>query len=95
MGVRETSFFEITTQTNKYQVRNVTDTYLPYLNDQTVVGDVNGDGSVNISDVTVLIDYLLGSDMATVDMDAADVNSDGLINISDVTILIDMLLGNN
>ncbi len=94
-GVRETSFFEITTQTNKYQVRNVTDTYLPYLNDETVVGDVNGDGSVNISDVTVLIDYLLGSGTATVDMDAADVNSDGLVNISDVTILIDMLLGNN
>ena len=93
-GVRETSFFEVTTQTNKYQVRDVTDVYLPYLDDVDVlVGDVNSDGIVNISDVTQLIDYLLGADASTVDVVAADVSVDGVINISDVTLLIDMLLG--
>ena len=51
-GVRETSFFEVTTQTNKYQVSNVTDTYLPYLNDDFQIGDVNRDGNVTISEVT-------------------------------------------
>ena len=93
-GVRETSFFEVTTQTNKYQVRDVTDVYLPYLDDVDVlVGDVNSDGIVNISDVTQLIDYLLGADASTVDVVAADISVDGVINISDVTLLIDMLLG--
>jgi alpha-amylase len=92
-GVRTTSFFEVTTQTNKYQVKDVTDTYLPYLDVQSIPGDVNSDGSVNISDVTALIDYLLSGELETFDAVAADVNGDGSINISDVTALIDMLLG--
>ena len=49
---------------------------------------MNGDGSVNISDVTFLIDLLL-SGTAT---PGADVNGDGSVNISDVTFLIDLLL---
>ncbi len=92
-GVRETAFFEVTTQTNKYQVRDVTDTYLPYLD--VTPGDVNGDGIVSIADATALIDYLLGGDPAAIDSGAADVNTDGQISISDVTFLIDYLLGGN
>ena len=92
-GVRETSFFEVTTQTNKYQVANVTDTYLPYLNDDFQIGDVNRDGNVSIGDVTTVIDYLLGGDASLIDMDAADVNQDTNVSIGDVTALIDVLLG--
>ena len=55
-------------------------------------GDVNMDGAVSISDVTTLIDYLLGGGIGSFDEDAADVNQDTLISISDVTALIDMLL---
>lgn len=55
------------------------------------LGDVNHDGSVNISDVTALIDYLLNSDSEVCTI-CADVNADAAINISDVTALIDMLL---
>ena len=56
-------------------------------------GDVNGDGSVNISDVTALIDLLLGG--STISNPAADCNQDGSVNISDVTALIDYLLSNH
>ncbi len=56
-------------------------------------GDVNMDGNVNISDVTALIDYLLGASVEPFNQVAADVNQDGAINISDVTRLIDFLLG--
>ena len=56
-------------------------------------GDVNGDGSVNISDVTALIDLLLGG--GTISNSAADCNQDGNVNISDVTALIDHLLSGN
>ena len=59
---------------------------------QIIAGDVNSDGEVNISDVTVLIDYLLNPDDAHIDRIAADVNTDGEINISDVTGIIDILL---
>ena len=54
-------------------------------------GDVNGDGQVTISDVTALIDYLLGGGI--ISTEAADVNLDNGVSISDVTTLIDYLLG--
>ena len=53
------------------------------------LGDVDGDGSVNISDVTALIDILLSGETAP---QSADCNSDSSVNISDVTALIDYLL---
>ena len=57
-----------------------------------LVGDVNGDGNVNIADVTALIDYLLSGDAQNIHLDAADVNGDTEVNIADVTALIDQLL---
>ena len=53
-------------------------------------GDVNGDGAVNIADVTALIDLLLSG--SSVDVAVADTNADGAVNIADVTALIDFLL---
>ena len=59
-------------------------------------GDVDGSGHTNISDVTALIDYLLGaSTTVTFSPEGADVNQDSHINISDVTALIDRLLSNS
>ena len=49
----------------------------------TILGDVNGDGTVNDDDVTALVNYLHGS--GTVNETAADVNRDGDIDIADVT----------
>ena len=55
-------------------------------------GDVDHDGSVNIADVTILIDMLLGSGSDGACGICADEDGDGTVNISDVTTLIDMLL---
>ena len=57
-------------------------------------GDVNHDGKVNISDVTALIDLLLGS-AGNACTTCADVDSSGNVNIADVTALIDNLLQGN
>ncbi len=57
-------------------------------------GDLNMDGSVNIEDLSTLIDVLLGSVLANYDPGAADVDRDGSIGISDVSALIDILLTN-
>lgn len=64
-----------------------------YMTLGTIIGDVNGDGTVSISDVTGMIDYLLGG--ADINVDAADVNGDGIVSIGDVTALIDRLLSGN
>ena len=59
--------------------------------DTDVPGDVNGDGIVNVGDVTLLIDIMLGS--ATIeDYMTPDVNGDDDVNISDLTTLIDLML---
>ena len=63
---------------------------------ESMAGDVNKDGRVDISDVTALIDIVLGKDSTQpyqYDHDAADVNDDGKTDISDVTALIDIILG--
>ena len=55
-------------------------------------GDVDMDGSVNIADVTSLIDYLLTGDASAISLANADSDQDGTVNIADVTSLIDNLL---
>ncbi|MBO4814416.1 MAG: hypothetical protein J5523_05610 [Muribaculaceae bacterium] len=57
----------------------------------TTTGDVNGDGKVNVSDVTTLVNMIL--DVIPKDMTRADLNGDGKVNVSDVTALINIILG--
>ena len=54
-------------------------------------GDVNGDGKVNVSDVTALINMILG--ITPMNQARGDVNGDSRVNVSDVTALINIILG--
>ena len=56
-------------------------------------GDVNGDGKVNVTDVTALVNMILG--VIPKDENSADVNGDGKMNVSDVTALVSIILGVN
>jgi alpha-amylase len=87
--INKTSFFEITTQTNKYQVKDITADFLPYLDEKK--GDVNNDGEVNIADVNCLIGIILGD--PNVYGTRADVNDDTEVNIADVNAVIAIILG--
>lgn len=65
--------------------------------EETIKGDINGDGKLTLSDVTQLIHYVLilglGEDTRdVVDRSVMDMNSDGQITIADVTILIRYVL---
>lgn len=60
--------------------------------DDVLMGDVDGDNHVNISDVTTLINYLLTDNSNGVNIQAADLDGNGIVNISDVTELINYLL---
>ena len=53
-------------------------------------GDVNGDGIVDVSDVTALINMILGTTPA--DLEVADINADGILDVTDVTALINAIL---
>lgn len=60
---------------------------------QHLAGDVDHNGEVSISDVTLLIDYLLGVE-SNVCLQCADVDGDGEASIGDASAIIDLLLGN-
>ena len=57
-------------------------------------GDVNGDSSIDIDDVTDLIAYILGDRLEPFSIAAANVDGDpeGLIDVDDVTVLIGYIL---
>ena len=57
----------------------------------TLLGDVDFDGNLTISDLTELIDYML-SGGSKIDPYYFDIYNDGQINVTDLTELIDLLL---
>ena len=73
--------------------------HIAYLDNNVFVpfsnGDLDFDHNVNITDVTLLIDYLLGNRSATINLARADVNQDHSIDISDVVEIIDQILRND
>lgn len=56
-------------------------------------GDVNNDSFVNVTDVALMIDYVLGKNPAGFIYSAADVNVDQTVNVTDVVLVIDVILG--
>lgn len=54
-----------------------------------IVGDVNGDGMLDVSDVTALINAILEQVEKT---PVCDIDGNGVVNVSDVTALINLLL---
>lgn len=58
-----------------------------------VAGDVNGDGEVDVTDVNILINILLGKDDAAKYSGRADVDGNGEVDITDVNIVINKVLG--
>jgi len=66
----------------------------PVENQSVVLGDLNHDGSVDITDVVLLVNHILGntSDSSFSTQDA-DINKDGDIDINDVVKLVNFILG--
>ena len=58
----------------------------------SIRGDVNGDGEVNIADINVIINIILGYDVDEETFDRADVNGDGEVNIADINAVIVIIL---
>lgn len=58
-----------------------------------VMGDVNGDGEVNISDAVALLRYLAGDESVNIIIGNSDMNGDGTVNISDAVTLLRRLAG--
>ncbi len=100
-GKYDTSLYEVDITTGEAtRLANVDDRYLfaymwvegeaePEI--QILHGDVNSNGSIEIADVTDLIDYILNGNDA-INLANADCDQNGQVNISDVTALSDYIL---
>lgn len=58
-----------------------------------IVGDVNNDGNITMSDVVSLISHIMGTTLDGFNANAADINGDTEVKLSDVVLLIDKIMG--
>ena len=68
------------------------DKYEPVVN-PSVPGDVNGDDRVDVNDINILINIMLGKDNAGNYDGRANVDGEGDVDVSDVNAIINIMLG--
>ena len=59
--------------------------------DTAMKGDVNGDGTVDVADISAVISRMAGDE--SVDETKADVNEDGTVDVADISAVIDIMAG--
>ena len=59
--------------------------------DTGLYGDINGDGVINVQDLILVVNMILGTSEPNYSL--ADLNDDGIINILDVITLVNLVLG--
>ena len=69
------------------------DQQLDYTPDSLLTGDVNGDGVVDIADVNIVINIMLGKDTPDGYPGQANVDGKAAIDIADVNMVINIMLG--
>ena len=57
---------------------------------QQLLGDINNDGIIDITDLVTLINNVLAEQY----LETADINQDGIIDILDIVLLMNTILGN-
>ena len=58
-----------------------------------MLGDINEDSLLNILDIVMMVNFVLGSDNPTnSEFNASDMNDDGVLNVLDVVILLNLIL---
>lgn len=72
---------------------NATTITFALVQDRGIMGDLNADGNIDVDDVNILINIILGNDDAAKYDGRADVNGDNTIDVDDVNALINIILG--
>ena len=56
-------------------------------------GDVNFDGELNVNDIVLMVNFVLGQTPTEEQSLTADINQDGILNILDVITLVSEVIG--
>ena len=70
----------------KDYIRNIVSENYP---EDSIMGDINGDEIINVLDVILVVNIVLGT---ITDLDSADVNQDGLINVLDIINIVNIII---
>lgn len=62
------------------------------LDGAVIIGDANGDGTVDVADVVAIVNYILNKPGENFNEQAADVNGDGVIDVADVVGVVNIIL---
>ena len=57
-------------------------------------GDVNQDNQVNVLDIVLTVNYVLGAGELNISQqNIADMNNDGIVNILDIILIVNIIIG--
>lgn len=56
------------------------------------LGDVNIDGIVDVSDVMMVVNHIIGNTLPQYHGENADMNSDGIVDVTDVVLIVEVIL---
>jgi hypothetical protein len=57
-----------------------------------ILGDANADGTVNVSDIVEMVNYIMNNASSRFVKVAADVNEDGDVNVTDIVAVVNIIL---
>lgn len=69
----------------------LSDTSCTLLIEKSLHGDANGDGTVDVNDITATVNSIQGDPSTTFVREAADVNGDGIIDVNDITGIVNII----
>jgi hypothetical protein len=58
--------------------------------DEGIMGDLNDDGTLNVQDIIIMVNIILGIEEYN---ESADLSDDGIVNVLDVIQLMNLILG--
>tara|TARA_Y100000814_G_scaffold172264_1_gene125939 strand:- start:60 stop:551 length:492 start_codon:yes stop_codon:yes gene_type:complete len=58
--------------------------------DGSVLGDITGDGEVNVQDIVMMINMVIGNSEIS---ELADINFDGTVDVLDIILVVNIILG--
>ena len=57
-----------------------------------MLGDLNQDSIINVLDIIILVNIILGSEPDNSQLISGDLNSDGILNVLDIILLVNIIL---
>jgi len=76
------------TNNNQEPIDLLQDLYSEWLNEQNPLGDISGDGILDISDLVIIVDFILED----IYDENGDMNFDEGLNIQDIALMLNAIL---